>query len=126
MALAERERFTRCAFGQDLDMLPIPCDFSGSGLKHFLAQKGIGCVSDLELLRFFPNHVLYAYFGGICNQHVLPYCTPEEIDSNVQETTRILGKHGRFIISPSNGVGKDVPMENVEAYFQAAKKYRKI
>ena len=33
MELTKRERFTRCAFGQDIDMLPIQCDFSGSGLR---------------------------------------------------------------------------------------------
>lgn len=347
MKLNERERFTRCAFGQDLDMLPVQCDFSGSGLKHFLEQKGVHRVSDLELLPYFQNHVLYAYmngavlqmktkdfngaevitdewgcdwdtsqdlfyishplrswedyekyqfpdpwapgyldyakdvaaaygethivtsyhfcclferayilrgfenvlmdfyeeeelisdlldritdfhvelakryislgvncgrtvddygsqngmimspqmwrrfikprlsrihdvyrnaglpiihhscgditpiigdlieigvnvlnpvqpnvmdlgriaeeygkkisfFGGICNQKVLPYGTPEEIDANVCEVTKILGKYGRYIIAPSNGVGRDVPMENVEAYFRAAEKYRRF
>ena len=343
----ERERFTRCAFGQDLDMLPVQCDFSGSGLKHFLASKGITNVSDLELLPFFPKHVLYAYmngavlqmktknfggkavitdewgcdwdtsqdlfycshpipdwedyekyvfpdpwapgyldyteklvkeyaethivtayhfcclferayilrgfenvladfieeeelvsdlldritdfhvelakryiqlgvncgrtvddygsqigmimsppmwrkyikprlariiavyrnaglpvihhscgnitpiiedlieigvnvlnpvqpnvmdiqeladqygkrltfFGGICNQNVIPFLKPEEIDANVKHVTEILGRNGRYIISPSNGVGMDAPLENVEAYCRAALKYRHI
>lgn len=62
--LSKRERFTRCAFGQDIDMLPIQCDFSVSGLKRYLSSKGIRNVSDLELLPFFDNHVLYAYTNG--------------------------------------------------------------
>ena len=347
MELTKRERFTRCAFGQDIDMLPIQCDFSGSGLRKYLATKGIQHVSDLELLRFFDNHVLYGYmngtllrlktkdsrgeryltdewgcrwdtdqdlcyvnhplndwdafeqytfpdpwapgyldyteeivrgyakdhivtayhfctlferayilrgfenllvdfmeeeelvtalldkitdfhvelakryvslgvncgrtvddygtqnnlimsvptwrkyikprlakivavyrnaglpmihhscgnvsalvpdfieiginvlnpvqpnvmdlpqlaeqygqkltfFGGICNQHVLPFGTPDEIAANVREITDILGRHGRYVIAPSNGIGADVPAENVEAFYRAAQQCRQL
>jgi uroporphyrinogen decarboxylase len=64
MKLTPKERFTRCAFGQDVDMLPIQCDFTARGLKTFLQSKGVNRVSDLELLPFFENHVLYAYMDG--------------------------------------------------------------
>ncbi|MCL2200784.1 MAG: hypothetical protein FWB75_02370 [Oscillospiraceae bacterium] len=346
--LTPRERFTRCAFGQDVDKLPVQCDFSASGLQGFLASRGVDRVSDLELLPFFDNHVLYAYmdgvtlrlktcdyrgehiiydewgngwdttqdlmyctepldsweklesytfpdpdaagyldytkrlisegyardlivtsyhfctlferaymlrgfenimmdmllesdkanmlldkitdfhvklakryiklgvncgrtvddygnqtnlmmspeiwreffkprlkkihdvyhdaglpvihhscgnitllmedfielginvlnpvqpaaldvkilsdkygdkitfFGGICNQTVLPTGTPEEVRAHVKKQTEILGAHGRFVIAPSNGVGKDVPLENVEAFFAAAEQYRQL
>jgi len=67
-----------------------------------------------------------AFFGGICNQTVLPHGTPEEIDEEVKRVTGILGKNGRYVISPSNGMGKDVPLENVEAFYAAAQKYRRI
>ena len=63
-ALSPRERFTRCAFGEDIDMLPVQCDFTARGLKQFLESKGINRVSDLEILPFFENHVLYAYMNG--------------------------------------------------------------
>lgn len=347
MQLTNKERFTRCAFGQEIDMLPIQCDFSGRGLKQFLLGKGIKNVSDLELLPYFDNHVLYAYmngatlrlktkdsrgeatirdewgidwdtdqdlyyvshpledwdafeqyqvpdpmapgyldyaeqianqygdshivtsyhfcclferaymlrgfenlmtdfyleeellealldkitdfqvalakryvsigvncgrtvddygmqnsmimapdiwrrfikprlakiiavyrnaglpvihhscgaigpiigdlieigvnvlnpiqpkaldlpalvqdygdkltfFGGICNQDVLPFRTPEEVEENVRTITALLGSKGRYIIAPSNGIGTDVPIENIEAYFQAAERYRHI
>ncbi|MCL2832757.1 MAG: hypothetical protein FWD78_06275 [Treponema sp.] len=63
-SLSPRERFTRCAFGQDLDMLPVQCDFTARGLRRFLANKGIERISDLELLPFIDNHVLYGYMNG--------------------------------------------------------------
>ena len=66
------------------------------------------------------------FFGGICNQNVIPFLKPEEIDENVKHVTEILGRNGRYIISPSNGVGMDAPLENVEAYCRAALKYRHI
>ena len=67
-----------------------------------------------------------AFFGGVCNQEVLPFKSPQEIDAHVEYLVQVLGKHGRYIIAPSNGIGRDVPPENVEAYFKAAEKYRCI
>jgi uroporphyrinogen decarboxylase len=65
------------------------------------------------------------FFGGICNQEVLPLGSPEDIDRNVGEITAILGAKGRYVIAPSNGIGADVPPENVAAFFAAAEKYRR-
>jgi uroporphyrinogen decarboxylase len=64
------------------------------------------------------------FFGGICNQEILPLGTPEQIDRNVREVTALLGKNRRYVIAPSNGIGADVPLENIEAFFAAARKYR--
>lgn len=80
---------------------------------------------DIEALsRDFGEQV--TFFGGICNQEVLPFKTPQEIDENVKKVTGILGRHGRYVIAPSNGIGKDVPLENVEAFFAAARRYSHI
>lgn len=66
------------------------------------------------------------FFGGICNQEVLPFMTPDEIRENVKETVGILGKYCRYVIAPSNGIGTDVPLANIDAYCNAALEYRKI
>jgi uroporphyrinogen decarboxylase len=66
------------------------------------------------------------FFGGICNQEVLPLHSPEQIDENVRETAALLGKKGRYIIAPSNGIGTDVSLKNIEAFYSAAQKYRYI
>ena len=80
---------------------------------------------DVKLLRDNYGTKL-TFFGGICNQTTMSDGTPESVDEHVREQTSILGAHGRFVISPSNGVGVDVPLENVEAYFAAAERYRKL
>jgi uroporphyrinogen decarboxylase len=66
------------------------------------------------------------FFGGVCNQEIIPYRTREEIDSNVKYLVETLGKHGRYIIAPSNGIGPDAPLQNVEHFYSAAQKYRRI
>lgn len=80
---------------------------------------------DMEMLRDTYGEKL-TFFGGICNQQVLPSGTPEEVRAHVKRQTEILGAHGRYIISPSNGMGRDVPLENVDAFYEAAQQYRVI
>lgn len=82
-------------------------------------------VMDLgDLVDRFGNRI--AFFGGICNQEILPFGTPEQIDEEVKQITKLLGKYGKYIISPSNGIGTDVSFENIEAYMKAALKYSKF
>ncbi|MBT3318578.1 MAG: hypothetical protein HN389_02275 [Clostridia bacterium] len=82
-------------------------------------------VMDLEsLVDTYGQRI--AFFGGICNQEILPLSTPEQIDAEVARVTKLLGRHGRYIISPSNGIGTDVPQQNIEAYMRAAAKYSKM
>ena len=64
MKLTPKERFLRTIKGEEVDHRPMQCDFSASGLKSYLQAKGISNVSDLEVLPFFENHVLYAYMNG--------------------------------------------------------------
>jgi uroporphyrinogen decarboxylase len=66
------------------------------------------------------------FFGGICNQDVMPFKTPEEVTEHVRYMIQVLGKNGRYVIAPSNGVGRDVPLENVEAFYRAAQQFRRI
>jgi uroporphyrinogen decarboxylase len=67
-----------------------------------------------------------AFFGGICNQELLPMGRPEEIRETVRKTAKTLGGHGRYIIAPSNGIGPDVPFENIEAFCAAAREFRHV
>ena len=81
---------------------------------------------DIRLLAKQYGDKISFFFGGICNQQILPYGSPEEIDENVREMTAILGAKGRYIIAPSNGMALDVPLPNVEAFYKAASRYRYI
>ena len=82
-------------------------------------------VMDMEVLSSSYGDKL-TFFGGICNQTVMPDGNAESVDAHVKQQVKALGAHGRYVISPSNGVGADVPLENIEAYFTAAEKYRRI
>jgi uroporphyrinogen decarboxylase len=56
-----------------------------------------------------------AFHGGIDTQHVLPHCTPQEVEKFVQKTISVLGRNGGYIVCPVHHVEGDVPAENILA-----------
>jgi len=51
--------------------------------------------------------------------------TREEIVSEVRERIEVMGKDGGYILAPVHTVESDVPIENVLALYEAARKYEK-
>ncbi|RPF42253.1 uroporphyrinogen decarboxylase [Hydrogenoanaerobacterium saccharovorans] len=65
------------------------------------------------------------FYGGISNQKVLPYGTPEDVKYSVKNLFDIFRRNGKgFILAPSNGIGSNVPPENIQAMLDAAEEYR--
>lgn len=65
------------------------------------------------------------FYGGISNQKVLPYGTPAEVRASVKNLFDVFRRNGKgFILAPSNGIGSDVPPENIQAMLDAAEEYR--
>jgi len=62
-----------------------------------------------------------AFFGGICVQKLLPTGTVKEIKDEVKRRISILGKGGGYIIAPAHNIQDDTPVENVLAFFEAAR-----
>jgi uroporphyrinogen decarboxylase len=74
------------------------------------------------LKREFGRHI--TFHGAISTQHTLPYGTPEDVRAEVRERIRVLGEGGGYICAPDHGVMPDVPIENVEALVDEAKRFR--
>jgi uroporphyrinogen decarboxylase len=64
-----------------------------------------------------------AFFGGIDTQRLMPFGTPEEIDAAVHDAVEILGRHGKYIIAPSQHILSDTAFENIDALIAAARNY---
>jgi len=60
------------------------------------------------------------FFGGIDIQELLPMGTPGMIKDEVRRRIEILGKNGGYIIAPAHNIQPDTPLENVQAFFEAA------
>jgi len=58
------------------------------------------------------------FHGAICVQKLLPYKSVIEVKSEVERIASILGKGGGYIMSPTNKIGPDVPLENILAIYQ--------
>ena len=63
------------------------------------------------------------FHGAIDTQQVLPSETPEGVYKHAVETLEILGKNGGFIFAPSQILQPDVPIENIDAMYRAAKEF---
>lgn len=61
------------------------------------------------------------FFGGICVQDLLPNKTPAEIKTEVQRRKNIFGENGGYITAPAHNVQDDTSIENILAFFEAAK-----
>ena len=65
-----------------------------------------------------------AFFGAICTQHVLPNGTPGEVRAQVRERIKVLGRGGGYICGGDHGIMPDVPIENIVAMIDEARKFR--
>lgn len=59
------------------------------------------------------------FHGGIDTQKVLPYGTPEEVTQEVKYYVETLNVNGGYILYPSQEFQSDVPVENIEALYNA-------
>ena len=63
------------------------------------------------------------FLGGVDSQHLLREGTPGQVTAEVQQRLRELGPGGGYVLAPSHNIGDDVPLENVLAFFDAARDY---
>jgi uroporphyrinogen decarboxylase len=66
-----------------------------------------------------------SFWGGIDIQKTLPYGTIEDIENEVKGRIKELGLGGGYILSPAHHIQLDTSIENIMAFFEAAKKYGK-
>jgi len=62
------------------------------------------------------------FWGGVSTQRTLPFGTPVEVRAEIRELKRVLGKNGGYILAPSHELQGDVPLENMLAFIEEAKR----
>lgn len=64
-----------------------------------------------------------AFHGTICIQKTLPFGTVADVKAEVVERMRTVAVGGGLILSPTHGILADVPVDNIIALYDAARKY---
>jgi len=90
-----------------------------------LIEMGLNCfnpfqpeVMDVDaLVKQYRGRL--AFHGGLSTQKTLPYGSPEDVRRDTEHLLE-LGSAGGYILSPAHAVPKDVPLENMLAFIEAA------
>ena len=80
---------------------------------------------DLKVLKNKYNDKLVFWGAGADPQETLPFGTPEEVEEEAKRSISILGKGGGYVFAAVHNIQSLVPIENILALFNAAKKYGK-
>jgi uroporphyrinogen decarboxylase len=63
-----------------------------------------------------------AFWGGVDTQHTLPHGTPEAVRQEVRERIEVLSRGGGYLCGAVHNIQADVPVENILAMFDEAKR----
>lgn len=64
-----------------------------------------------------------AFHGGIDTQYLLPFGTAEEVKEEVKYFMKTLNRNGGYILMASQAFESDVPLENIEALYNAPRSF---
>ena len=84
-------------------------------------QPGARDMDSRELKRRFGARVVF--HGGVDEQRVLPYGSEEQVREEVRARIAALAPGGGYVLAPAHNLQDDVPPQNVEAMFAAAREY---
>ena len=79
---------------------------------------------DPEILKNRFGKDLCFWGGGVDTQRVLPFGTPEEISKQIKERMAIFGRNGGFVFNTIHNIQAGIPVRNLLALYESAKKYR--
>ncbi len=99
---------------------PFIPDFIEIGLDIVNPLQPMAAGMEPEILKKqFGDEVIF--FGGVCVQDLLPNKTPVEIKAEIIRRKNIFGKNGGYIVAPAHNIQDDTSIENILAFFDAAK-----
>jgi uroporphyrinogen decarboxylase len=70
-----------------------------------------------ELKEEFGDRI--CFHGGIDVQHTLPFGTTEDVEQEVKDRIRVLGKDGGYILASTHNIQPDTPIENVLKMYES-------
>ena len=94
-----------------------------------LIDAGVDILNPLqpECLDVDAVHARYgdrlSFDGCIGTQSTMPWGTPDDVRTRVREVIEKYGQDGGLIISPTHVLEPEVPLENIDALFDACREY---
>jgi len=103
--------------GQALAVIPELCEIGVTILNPVQPE----CLDPPALKRQFGDRL--AFWGCISVQSTLPLGTTEDVRAAVREVIQTVGAGGGLVLAPTHSIQRDIPWDNVLAFYQAAEEY---
>ena len=103
--------------GHIQDIIPDLVD-AGFDVIHPLQPE---CQDPEKIIMQYGDRM--SFWGTISVQRTLPFSTPEEVAQEVRSRMDLARAMPSLIVSPSNTLGKEVPVENIISYIEACQNY---
>ena len=106
------------------------CGFVTPMIPH-LIEAGIDVLNPVqpECMSFEDIHAQYgdliSFHGTIGTQTTMPFGTPADVKREVWRNLEIAGEQGGLFVAPTHLLEPEVPVENVIAYIEACREFRK-
>ncbi len=112
----------------------LHCDGAVSSLMPMIHEIGFDVFNPVQpgVPHHSPQEVkdgfgdLFAFWGAIDQQYLLPNGTDEELEAAIKERIDILGKGGGYMVAPAHIIQNDVSPERVEKFIELCKKHSYI
>lgn len=112
----------------------LHCDGAVSSLMPMIKEIGFDVFNPVQpgVPHHSPQEVkdgfgdLFAFWGAIDQQYLLPNGTDAELEETIIERINILGKDGGYMIAPAHIIQNDVSPERVEKFIELCKKHSYI
>jgi uroporphyrinogen decarboxylase len=82
------------------------------------------CMDIGQLKRDYGDRI--TFWGGISTQQTLPYGSPDEVREEVSRVVEIMARGGGYITSPAQELQIDVPIENMMALLDEARRFASL
>jgi len=118
------------AIKPDLLVMYHSCGFVEPFIEH-LIEVGVDVLNPVqpECMDFAEIHAKYgdrlSFHGTIGTQSTMPFGTAEEVAAAVQRNLDIAGAKGGLFPAPTHLLEPEVPWENIRAYAETCKSYKR-
>jgi len=82
------------------------------------------CVDPREIKRLFGDKIVLN--GTIGTQTTMPFGTPDEVRQTVRQRVETLADDGALMLAPTHVLEPEVPIANVEAFFDACRRFGQL
>ena len=118
--IRRRDRDVKIAFHSDGFIEPIIDDLIDIGVQ-VLNPIQPECMDPAHIKRRYGDRL--CLWGTVSTQATMPFGSPENVRREIRERIASCGVGGGFLLAPTHNVQLDVPLENLDAFYQAARDY---